>query len=241
MFHGTLLAMFRIGDSFSTHGRDRVTCAGPLTYSPICRTRVHILNRFAIPPLHAKQESDMKGKISGKRGLYQGTTLHEQRRDPLILMADDDLDYHLIVRCALEDIGFRGTLLGVMNGVQLMDHLCRRGKYEHAKIPDLIILDLNMPQKDGVSALREIKNHPLLHRIPVAVLSTSVSEMTIRLCRGLCRCFCAEKPSTFGEWTRRLEDILSAALPAFYSRVKPRSSIDVLSIDPFLTLPEQMS
>jgi CheY-like chemotaxis protein len=65
--------------------------------------------------------------------------------DRIILMADDDLDYHLIVKCALEEVGFRGVLQEVRDGAELMDFLHRRGKYKNATAPDLIILDLNMP------------------------------------------------------------------------------------------------
>jgi len=169
------------------------------------------IDLFCHPATNLNGNRKMKEKIPGRRDLLQGKKSLKQKSDQIILLADDDLDYHLIVRCALEEIDFRGTLTGVMNGVQLMDYLCRRGKYEHAVTPDLIILDLNMPQRDGASALREIKHNPRLRRIPVAVMSTSVSEPVIELCRGLYRCSCTEKPCTFGEWTRILVEILSDA------------------------------
>ena len=71
-------------------------------------------------------------------------------------MADDDLDYHLIVKCALEEAGFQGVLQVVRDGVELMDFLHRRGRHKNAKLPDLIILDLNMPVMDGRSAFLKI-------------------------------------------------------------------------------------
>ncbi len=136
-------------------------------------------------------------------------------RDGVILLADDDLDYHLVVKCALEEIGFKGVLQGVKNGMELMDYLRRSGKHRLSLTPDLILLDLNMPEKDGRSALHEIKSDPSLRTIPVAVLTASDSDEDIELCRRFMRCSYAEKPATFKEWIRRLEEILSDHLPSW--------------------------
>lgn len=128
-------------------------------------------------------------------------------------MADDDVGYHLIVKCALKEIGFRGTLQTVRDGVELMDYLCRRGKYRCARTPDLLILDLGMPGKDGRSALREIKADPSHRLIPVAVMTSSTARKDIELCRRFSKCSYTRKPATYKEWIRSLEDILSANLP----------------------------
>jgi CheY-like chemotaxis protein len=123
-------------------------------------------------------------------------------------MADDDLDYHLIVKCALEEIGFRGVLQVVRDGAELMDYLCRRGRHKDANLPSLIILDLNMPEKDGRSALREIKADPSLRNIPVAVLTSSLDDADLEYCKQFRKCSYTQKPSTYQEWTRCIGEIV---------------------------------
>jgi CheY-like chemotaxis protein len=106
-----------------------------------------------------------------------------ERRTPLtILIADDDADDRLMIREAFEEGRLINPLRFVEDGEELLDYLCRRGSYEptgSAPLPGLIILDLNMPRKDGREALREIKNHPDLKQIPVVVLTTSRAEEDI--------------------------------------------------------------
>ena len=100
----------------------------------------------------------------------------------LILMADDDDDDRLLARDALSESKVEGDIRFVENGEELMDYLCRRGKYHDqatAPRPGLILLDLNMPRKDGREALREIKSDPELKRIPVVVLTTSKADTDV--------------------------------------------------------------
>lgn len=100
----------------------------------------------------------------------------------IILMADDDDDDRLLTRDAVVEAGLEGNLLFVQNGEELLDYLCRRGKYHEpssAPRPGLILLDLNMPLKDGREALREIRADPELRRIPVVVLTTSKADTDI--------------------------------------------------------------
>jgi len=99
-----------------------------------------------------------------------------------ILMADDDEDDCMLAREALTESRLANDLYIVRDGEELMDYLYRRGQYANPNIsprPDLILLDLNMPKKDGREALREIKNNPELRRIPVVVLTTSKAEEDI--------------------------------------------------------------
>ena len=103
-------------------------------------------------------------------------------RTNVILMADDDDDDRLLAQDALSESQLEGTLHFVENGEDLLDYLWRRGKYESpadAPRPGLILLDLNMPRKDGREALREIKSDPELRRIPVVVLTTSKADTDI--------------------------------------------------------------
>ena len=101
-----------------------------------------------------------------------------------ILMADDDPDDRLLVQEALIDANFPiDNVRFVEDGEDLMDFLLGRHKYsgtDQQKLPDLILLDLNMPKKDGREALKEIKSNPDLRHIPVVVFSTSTSPQDIK-------------------------------------------------------------
>jgi CheY-like chemotaxis protein len=99
-----------------------------------------------------------------------------------ILMADDDIDDRMLTQEALEESRVRNNLYFVEDGEELLDYLNRRGKFadaEQAPRPGLILLDLNMPRKDGREALREIKANPDLRRIPVVIMTTSKAEEDI--------------------------------------------------------------
>ena len=99
-----------------------------------------------------------------------------------ILYADDDPEDRMLLLDAWQESRVANELHSVEDGEQLMDYLFRRGNYEHlagAPLPGMILLDLNMPRKDGREALREIKSDPQLRRIPVIVLTTSKAEEDI--------------------------------------------------------------
>lgn len=99
-----------------------------------------------------------------------------------ILLADDDPDDRMLTREAFMESRLRNPLEFVHDGEELMDYLHGRGQYagrlEHPE-PGLILLDLNMPKKDGREALREIKADPSLRHIPIVVLTTSKAEEDI--------------------------------------------------------------
>lgn len=97
----------------------------------------------------------------------------------IILVADDDSDDRLMIKDALHENRLANDLRFVEDGELLMDYLHRRGKFENPESsprPGLILLDLNMPKKDGREALKEIKSDPGLRGIPVVVLTTSKAE-----------------------------------------------------------------
>jgi len=99
-----------------------------------------------------------------------------------ILLADDDADDRMMAGEALAESRLANDLRLVEDGEELMDYLHRRGRYSDpadAPRPGLILLDLNMPRKDGREALREIKADPDLRRIPIVVLTTSKAEEDI--------------------------------------------------------------
>lgn len=99
-----------------------------------------------------------------------------------ILLADDDADDRMLTRDAFDESRLSNSFETVEDGEELMDYLQDRGKYagDGARPrPGLILLDLNMPRKDGREALKEIKSSPDLRRIPVIVLTTSKAEEDI--------------------------------------------------------------
>lgn len=96
-----------------------------------------------------------------------------------ILIADDDEDDRLLTQDALTESRVLNTLHCVEDGVELLEYLNREGKYQdkiNSPRPNLILLDLNMPRKDGREALKEIKANPKLKGIPVVILTTSKEE-----------------------------------------------------------------
>lgn len=118
----------------------------------------------------------------------------------LILMADDDADDRLLAADALAEARLNNELRFVEDGEELMDYLNRRGRWSApgaAPRPGLILLDLNMPRKDGREALREIKADPELRRIPVVVLTTSRAEEDVVRSYDLGASSFISKPVTF--------------------------------------------
>jgi len=117
-----------------------------------------------------------------------------------ILMADDDADDRLLAKDALAECNLNGELHFVEDGEELFDYLERRGKYAelaNSPRPSLILLDLNMPRKDGREALREIKSHPEFRKIPVIVLTTSNADTDIAQIYDLGANSFISKPVTF--------------------------------------------
>jgi CheY-like chemotaxis protein len=105
-----------------------------------------------------------------------------QPRPITILLADDDADDRMLTKEALAESRLANDLRFVENGEELLDYLQRRPPYDDAANspkPGLILLDLNMPRKDGREALREIKADANLRHIPVIVLTTSKAEEDI--------------------------------------------------------------
>src|SRR5687768_15797658 len=103
-------------------------------------------------------------------------------RPIVILLADDDEEDRMLAANALQESRVVNDLRFVTDGEELLDYLLHRGRYEDpafSPIPGLILLDLNMPRKDGREALREVKAHPDLRRIPIVVLTTSKAEEDI--------------------------------------------------------------
>lgn len=117
-----------------------------------------------------------------------------------ILVAEDDPDDRLIIKDAFEEAGVHHVIHYVEDGQELMDYLCLRGKYSwpnHSSRPGIILLDLNMPKKNGQDALREIKSDQNLKRIPVVVMTTSKRVEDIGLLYDLGANSYIQKPTDF--------------------------------------------
>ena len=109
------------------------------------------------------------------------TTAHA-RMPVTILVADDDEEDQMLARRALGVARLANEVRFVADGEELMDYLRRRGRYADPALaprPGLLLLDLQMPRKDGFACLREIRLDPELRRIPVVVLTTSRAETDV--------------------------------------------------------------
>ncbi|HEX7183155.1 MAG TPA: response regulator [Thermoanaerobaculia bacterium] len=122
------------------------------------------------------------------------------RKSIIILLAEDDPDDRMLVQDAVAEGRLVNDLRCVEDGEELLDYLHQRGKYageSAAPRPGLILLDLNMPKKDGREALREIKADPSLRQIPVVVLTTSKAEEDVFRSYDLGANSFVTKPVTF--------------------------------------------
>lgn len=113
----------------------------------------------------------------------------------LILVAEDDFDDRFILENAFQEAGDTEELVFVENGLDLMQYL--QSKCNDRSLPEIILLDLNMPKKNGKETLCELKAHPLYKRIPVIVYTTTKNEVEIKTCYQLGANTYIVKPSTF--------------------------------------------
>lgn len=119
-----------------------------------------------------------------------------------ILVAEDDAGDRMLLKDAWQESGFQNDLRFVADGEELMDYLQRCGKYadaESSPLPDLILLDLDMPKKDGREALQEIEASPMLRSTPVIVLTSSKSAGDIVRSYHLGANSYIVKPATFDQ------------------------------------------
>lgn len=127
----------------------------------------------------------------------------------VFLMADDDPDDRMLTKEAMVESRILNDLRFVEDGEELFEYLNRQGKYTDPATsprPSVILLDLNMPKKDGREALKEIKADPNLRRIPIVIMTTSQSEEDILRSYDLGASSYITKPVTFD----RLVDLMKA-------------------------------
>ena len=124
----------------------------------------------------------------------------ENKRPIVILIADDDAEDRMLIHEALEESRLKNQVQFVENGEELMDYLHNRNDFSDKKkfpTPGLILLDLNMPKKDGREALKEIKADETLRLIPIVVLTTSKAEEDVLKTYDLGVSSFISKPVTF--------------------------------------------
>lgn len=124
----------------------------------------------------------------------------------ILLVEDSPSDAALTVQ-ALKEGKFTNKLYRVKDGVEAMEYLKHKGQFANAARPDLILLDLNLPRKDGREVLAELKADKELKTIPVVVLTTSASEVDIMHSYELhANCYIT-KPVDFGQFEKVVKSI----------------------------------
>ena len=138
----------------------------------------------------------------------------------ILLVEDNPVDV-LVTKEAIQNDSDRIRLTVLDDGKEALDYLYKRGNYEEAARPHLILLDLNVPKKDGKEILEEIKQDTLLLDIPVIILTTSESDTDVAMTYALhANCF-VSKPAHFDEYLKVLRSIVDfwvtiARLPEKY-------------------------
>ncbi len=125
----------------------------------------------------------------------------------ILLAEDDETDVKFIIR-AFERVWKEPNIHVVNNGEEALAFLYRQGEYADSPRPDLILLDLNMPRKNGFEVLEEVKKSEELKHIPIVILTTSDDEESIRQSYGLHANSYITKPTTFEELQRVVQMVV---------------------------------
>lgn len=124
-----------------------------------------------------------------------------------LLLADDDEDDCLFFKEALDEIAVSSTLSAVHDGVQLMDYL----KSNILNLPEVLFLDLNMPRKNGLECLNEIKNDEILKNLPIIIFSTSLDSEIVNNLYQKGASYYIRKPGEFSKLKSVIEKALTIA------------------------------
>jgi CheY-like chemotaxis protein len=126
---------------------------------------------------------------------------------PLVLMVDDDDDDCRLAEEAFEASGASGVIHCVEGGIEMLEYLSHSGS-----LPALILLDLNMPQKDGRQVLKELKLSSTFRDIPIVVFTTSREEKDITYSQKMGANSFITKPANFGEWIEIMKSLANTWL-----------------------------
>jgi CheY-like chemotaxis protein len=137
------------------------------------------------------------------------------RSPAIILLADDDADDRMLVRDSLAACAMAHALRSVEDGEALLDYLRSTASYSasgQTLRPRMILLDLNMPKKDGREALKELKADPNLRDIPVVILTTSDAVEEMERCYDLGASSFLVKPVTYNGWIALMQGLVKSWL-----------------------------
>ncbi len=134
-----------------------------------------------------------------------------QKKPVIILLAEDDEDDYFLTLKAMQHTRVLNELRWVRDGQELMDYLQQKGDYlgKPTLVPGIILLDLNMPRKNGMQALQEIKSDPRLRCIPVVIMTTSQSEEDIIRSYHLGVNSFIKKPVDFHQFIKVMQSVSS--------------------------------
>jgi CheY-like chemotaxis protein len=129
-----------------------------------------------------------------------------------ILIAEDDADDRYLLQTAFSEMGYPEKIDFVENGIEVLNYLDTNYTNNHSDekaLPGFILLDLNMPKKDGREVLKELKSHPVFKKIPVIVFTTTKNEIEIKRCYELGANSYVIKPISFDALLKVVENIRS--------------------------------
>jgi CheY-like chemotaxis protein len=127
-------------------------------------------------------------------------------------MADDDPEDCMLASHAFAESGAKAAFSCVGDGVELMDYLAEHSRSEAKRLPDLILLDLNMPRKNGWQALIEIKSGPALQHIPIVILTSSREQEDVDSTLKAGADSFITKPATFDGWVEMMKSLAESWL-----------------------------
>jgi CheY-like chemotaxis protein len=130
----------------------------------------------------------------------------------IVLMVDDDKENCLLAKEAFSKSGATASFFCVGNGVELMDYLSRHSKSEPDGLPDLILLDLNMPFMNGLAALRKIRVDQKFDNIPIVILTTSTDKTDREFSMIIGANDFISKPNSFNAWVEIMKSLYRAWL-----------------------------
>jgi CheY-like chemotaxis protein len=130
----------------------------------------------------------------------------------VVLMADDDPEDCMVATEAFRESGAKASFSCVIDGVELIDYLSKHSRSTMKNLPNLILLDLNMPRKDGRKALVEIKSEPSLQSIPIVILTTSEEQRDIAFILKAGADAFITKPARYDDWVLMMKSLAESWL-----------------------------